>query len=131
MTSLYENLKQRQLNARKIQNTLASDLYGLILGEAQTKDNFSNEFILTFVQKLLKSNEECLAKRDDSKLRRQSDLLKDLVPLLTVDDIKRVASGLELPEHKGKATGELMKALRKEGYAPDPAVIKEFLDARV
>lgn len=125
--SVYDKLRDRRNEARKIKNTLAADVYGVILGECDLKNDFSDDFVLTRVSKMVKSNEQCLAQRDDPKLKRENELLKEFLPTLTIGLVQDIMCGVELPENKGQQIGTVCKAIKAAGYVPDMNLVKEFL----
>jgi hypothetical protein len=124
---IYDKLKEQHLKARKIKNELAVNLYGVILGECDLANNFSDEFLLTRISKMVKSNEVCLAERDNPKLMRENELLKEWLPTLTIDVVRDIMRGVELPENKGKKVGAVCQAIKSAGYVPDMNLVKEFL----
>jgi len=126
--SLYDTIKANRLQARKLKNQLAIDVYCVILYECDSANDTTDSFVLSRINKLIKSNEESLAHKPDNKLQRENELLKEFIPKLTIGDIEKVMDGKALPKNDGKKIGVVCNALKSAGYVPDINLVKEFLN---
>lgn len=132
--SLYKQIKEEQLKARKVKNTFNTSLLTTLLGEIQTTvaGNLSasqfgilnppDEVVLKVITKFIKNTKETLRlKPDDVTASLECEVLESfLPPQLTVEELKAlVSSYILIAKSEGKPNKSLLGFVMqqmKEGY---------------
>ena len=94
--------------ATRMRNQLASDILKVVLGECQTKNNFSDDFIIKYCRDIVKGNTETMKFGESVKLSRENELLRSYLP--------KELSKEELEVYAGQISGEI-KAAQSDKHA--------------
>lgn len=147
--SLFKQLKEEQLAARKAKDAVRASLLTTLIGEIQTAItgganasqfglasslDAKDEDTFKVIKKFIKNAETSLSMREDAKTKEELEILQTYMPkLLTEHELKAiVASYVLVGKHEGKSGGALvgyvMKQL-KEGYADryDASKVKDLV----
>lgn len=107
-----EEVKALQLEARKNRQTKEASLYGLILGEYETKKKRGEAVdVVAVVKKMIKSNlDTARMSGPTDELEEELHLLNCLLPKqLTRDEVVDIVEDMKL-----ESIGQIMAALNKE-----------------
>mgnify|MGYP003659770250 CR=1 FL=1 len=96
------------LSATKSRNQLASDILKVVLGECQTRNNFTDDFIVRYCREIVKGNTETMKFGESVKLSRENELLRSYLP--------KEVSKEELEVYAGQISGEI-KAAQSDKHA--------------
>ena len=94
--------------ATRSRNQLASDILKVVLGECQTRNNFTDEFVIRYCREIVKGNTETMKFGDSVKLSRENELLRSYLP--------KEVSKEELEVYAGQISGEI-KAAQSDKHA--------------
>lgn len=126
--TLKEQIKSSYIEARKNNNTLKKNLFGVILGEIQNQELRGQVMNDENVLYILKKIEKSLSQINTSESRDEIELIKPYLPQsMSEDMINRIL--LELIENGiPKNMGELMKAfnLLYKGKADNSIVSQQI-----
>jgi len=96
------------LSATRTRNQLASDILKVVLGECQTRNNFTDDFIIRYCREIVKGNTETMKFGESAKLSRENELLRSYLP--------KEVSKEELTIYAGQISGEI-KAAQSDKHA--------------
>jgi uncharacterized protein YqeY len=96
------------LSATRTRNQLASDILKVVLGECQTRNNFTDDFIIRYCREIVKGNTETMKFGESAKLSRENELLRSYLP--------KEVSKEELAAYAGQISGEI-KAAQSDKHA--------------
>lgn len=105
---LIDTIKADITTATRMRNQLASDILKVVLGECQTKNNFSDDFIIKYCRDIVKGNTETMKFGESVKLSRENELLRSYLP--------NELSKEELEVYAGQISGEI-KAAQSDKHA--------------
>lgn len=94
--------------ATKSRNQLASDILKVVLGECQTRNDFTDEFVIRYCREIIKGNTETMKFGESAKLSRENELLRSYLP--------KEVSKVELEVYAGQISGEI-KAAQSDKHA--------------
>ena len=105
---LIDVIKANIISATKMRNQLASDLLKVVLGECQTRNDFTDDFIIRYCREIVKGNTETMKFGESAKLSRENELLRSYLP--------KEVSKVELEVYAGQISGEI-KAAQSDKHA--------------
>lgn len=109
-------LKAMRLQARKNSNTVRYSILTLLVGEYETRlkgPDAKDASVEAIARKLIKSNTETLAVRDDKKLRAENAILEEFLPKqLTETQLTAIIN--KLAANDGANIGSIMKVLNQK-----------------
>lgn len=134
---LLDDIKARMFQAMKAGDTVAKEILRVAVGEITTEAardgrTGSDDEARAILKKLVKSNEETLARATDAEqqttLRREIDVLSEFLPKTLDEDgvvalLDPVKDALRAAGNDGQATGIAMKHLKTTGAAVDGKVV--------
>ena len=77
---LIDVIKANIISATKMRNQLASDILKVVLGECQTRNDFTDDFIIRYCREIVKGNTETMKFGESAKLSRENELLRSYLP---------------------------------------------------
>jgi len=105
---LIDVIKANIISATKMRNQLASDILKVVLGECQTRNDFTDDFIIRYCREIVKGNTETMKFGESAKLSRENELLRSYLP--------KEVSKVELEVYAGQISGEI-KAAQSDKHA--------------
>lgn len=105
---LIDVIKADITTATRMRNQIASDILKVVLGECQTKNNFTDDFIVRYCREIVKGNTETMKFGESVKLSRENELLRSYLP--------KEVSKEELIVYAGQISGEI-KAAQSDKHA--------------
>lgn len=130
--SLIDKIKTDILSSTKSRNTTASEILKVVLGECQTKNDFTDDFVIRYCRKLVEANTETMKFGDYVKLSRQNELLRSYLPKEVSEDELEVYANQIFDEIKtaksdGQAVGILVKYVKSIGLSASGDVAKRVV----
>ena len=105
---LIDTIKADITTATRMRNQLASDILKVVLGECQTRNDFTDDFIIRYCREIVKGNTETMKFGESAKLSRENELLRSYLP--------KEVSKVELEVYAGQISGEI-KAAQSDKHA--------------
>jgi len=105
---LIDVIKANITSATKMRNQLASDILKVVLGECQTRNDFTDEFVIRYCSEIIKGNTETMKFGESVKLSRENELLRSYLP--------KEVSKVELEVYAGRISEEI-KAAQSDKHA--------------
>ena len=105
---LIDTIKADITTATRMRNQLASDILKVVLGECQTRNDFTDDFIIRYCREIVKGNTETMKFGESAKLSRENELLRSYLP--------KEVSKEELEVYAGQISGEI-KAAQSDKHA--------------
>jgi len=105
---LIDVIKANIISATKMRNQLASDILKVVLGECQTRNDFTDDFIIRYCREIVKGNTETMKFGESAKLSRENELLRSYLP--------KEVSKVELEVYAGRISEEI-KAAQSDKHA--------------
>lgn len=104
----------------RARDTVASNIFKLILSECQRADKEDDSFIVNFMGKIVEGNNETLKYREDDKLVRENNLLRPYLPILidregVILNASKIPDSIRAAKSDGQAIGVLSKHLKQLG----------------
>lgn len=104
----------------RARDTVASNIFKLILSECQRANKEDDSFIVNFMGKIVEGNNETLKYREDDKLIRENNLLRPYLPILIDRDgvmlnASKIPDSIRAAKSDGQAIGILFKHLKQLG----------------
>ena len=104
----------------RARDTVASNIFKLILSECQRTNKEDDAFIVNFMGKIVEGNNETLKYREDDKLVRENNLLRPYLPILIDRDgvmmnASKIPDSIRAAKSDGQAIGVLSKHLKQLG----------------
>lgn len=118
--------------ATRMRNQLASDILKVVLAECQTKNNFSDDFIIKYCRDIVKGNTETLSFGDNVKLSRENELLRSYLPkeVSEADLIvyaNQIPTDIKAAKSDGQAVGVLVKYVKALGLLANGDLAKKVV----
>ena len=129
---LIDIIKADITTATRMRNQLASDILKVVLGECQTKNNFTDEFIVRYCRDIVKGNTETLSFGDNVKLSRENELLRSYLPK-EVGEADLIVYANQIPDDikaaksDGQAVGVLVKHVKALGLLANGDLAKKVV----
>lgn len=129
---LIDVIKADITTATRIRNQLASDILKVVLGECQTKNNFTDEFIVKYCRDIVKGNIETMSFGESVKLSRENELLRSYLPK-EVSEADLIVYANQIPgeikaaKSDGRAVGVLVKYVKALGLLANGDVAKKVV----
>ena len=113
--SLITRLKADINFAVKAQSSLASSLLKLVLGDCQSKNDYSDEFIVKTCRDIIKNNNKTIELGGESvKLSRENELLRAYIPYeLNQAEVEVYADQISTEIMAAKSDGQAIGVLNK------------------
>lgn len=124
-----ENVKLEITKARLNKDSFRTELLKLVLGEFERLEYAGQKPLFeNVITKLIQSNKECLAQRQDSKLQQEVDVLESYLPkYVTQEELRNLLSPLGL-DSSGKSIGQAIKWLKENHVAFKNEDVKPVLE---
>jgi hypothetical protein len=120
------------LSATRTRNQLASDILKVVLGECQTRNNFTDEFVIRYCREIIKGNTETMKFGESAKLSRENELLRSYLPK-EVSKVElevyagRISEEIKAAQSDKHAIGVLVKYVKSLGLLASGDVAKEVV----
>jgi hypothetical protein len=129
---IIDTIKADILSATKSRNTTASEILEVVLGECQSKDNFTDDFVIRYCRKLVEANTETMKFGDYAKLSRQNELLRSYLPKEVSEDelvvyAKQISEDIKSAKSDGQAVGALVKHVKALGLTANGDLAKKVI----
>ena len=129
---LIDVIKADITTATRMRNQLASDILKVVLGECQTKNNFSDDFIVKYCRDIVKGNTETMSFGESVKLSRENELLRSYLPKEVSEDelvvyAKQIATDIKSAKSDGQAVGVLVKYVKALGLLANGDIAKKVV----
>ena len=117
---LINKIRSRIEECVRARDTVASNIFKLILSECQRANKEDDSFIVNFMGKIVEGNNETLKYREDDKLVRENNLLRPYLPILIDRDgvmmnASKIPDSIRAAKSDGQAIGVLSKHLKQLG----------------
>lgn len=117
---LINKIRSRIEECVRARDTVASNIFKLILSECQRANKEDDSFIVNFMGKIVEGNNETLKYREDDKLIRENNLLRPYLPILIDRDgvmlnASKIPDSIRAAKSDGQAIGVLSKHLKQLG----------------
>ena len=111
-------VKTEITKARLSKDSFKVELLKLVLGEYERLEYAGQKPLFeNVITKLVQSNKECLAQRNDDKLQKEVELLESYLPkYLSVDELRVLLNPLGL-DSSGQSIGKAIKWLKENQFA--------------
>lgn len=117
---MIEQIKKRIIEYSRLGKETGRDILKLVISEAQQKNKFDNDTLISIINKLIESNLETLRYGHNPKLIRENEVLKEFLPeILTLDQLMSELSTIknELMENSGgREIGVALKYLKSKKF---------------
>jgi hypothetical protein len=129
---LIDIIKADILSATKSRNTIASDILKLVLSECQTKNNFTDDFVIRHCRNLIEGNIALMKFEESSKLSRENELLRSYLPR-EVGEADLIVYANQIPDDikaaksDGQAVGVLVKYVKALGLLANGDLAKKVV----
>lgn len=129
---LIDIIKADITTATRMRNQLASDILKVVLGECQTKNNFTDEFIVRYCRDIVKGNNETMSFGDSVKLSRENELLRSYLPKeVSEADLlvyaNQIPDDIKAAKSDGQAVGVLVKHVKTLGLLANGDLAKKVV----
>jgi hypothetical protein len=129
---LIDVIKADITTATKMRNQLASDILKVVLGECQTKNNFSDDFIIKYCRDIVKGNTETMKFGESAKLSRENELLRSYLPKeVSKEELmvyaSQISGEIKAAQSDKHAIGVLIKHVKSLGLLASGDVAKEVI----
>jgi hypothetical protein len=131
---LIDVIKANIISATKMRNQLASDILKVVLGECQTRNNFTDEFVIRYCREIIKGNTETMKFGESAKLSRENELLRSYLPK-EVSKVElevyagRISEEIKAAQSDKHAIGVLVKYVKSLGLLASGDVAKEVVSS--
>ena len=117
---LINKIRSRIEECVRARDTVASNIFKLILSECQRANKEDDSFIVKFMGKIVEGNNETLKYREDDKLVRENNLLRPYLPILidregVMLNASKIPDSIRAVKSDGQAIGVLSKHLKQLG----------------
>ena len=131
---LIDTIKADITTATRMRNQLASDILKVVLGECQTKNNFSDDFIIKYCRDIVKGNTETMKFGDSVKLSRENELLRSYLPNeLSKEELEvyagQISGEIKAAQSDKHAIGVLIKYVKSLGLLASGDAVKELVSS--
>ena len=118
--------------ATKSRNQLASDILKVVLGECQTRNNFTDEFVIRYCREIIKGNTETMKFGESVKLSRENELLRSYLPKeVSKEELEvyagQISSEIKAAQSDKHAVGVLIKYVKSLGLLASGDASKEVI----
>jgi hypothetical protein len=129
---LIDVIKADITTATRMRNQLASDILKVVLGECQTKNNFTDDFIIKYCRDIVKGNTETMSFGESVKLSRENELLRSYLPKeVSEDELEvyayQISEEIKAAKSDGQAIGILVKYVKSIGLTANGDVAKKVI----
>ena len=129
---LIDVIKADITTATRMRNQLASDILKVVLGECQTKNNFTDEFIVRYCRYIVKGNNETMSFGESVKLSRENELLRSYLPKeVSEADLlvyaNQIPDDIKAAKSDGQAVGVLVKYVKSLGLLANGELAKKVV----
>ena len=131
---LIDVIKANIISATKMRNQLASDILKVVLGECQTRNDFTDDFIIRYCREIIKGNTETMKFGESAKLSRENELLRSYLPK-EVNKVElevyagRIAEEIKAAKSDKHAIGVLVKYVKSLGLLASGDAAKELVSS--
>ena len=131
---LIDVIKADITTATRMRNQLASDILKVVLGECQTKNNFSDDFIIKYCRDIVKGNTETMKFGESVKLSRENELLRSYLPNeLSKEELEvyagQISGEIKAAQSDKHAIGVLIKYVKSLGLLASGDAVKELVSS--
>ena len=131
---LIDTIKADITTATRMRNQLASDILKVVLGECQTKNNFSDDFIIKYCRDIVKGNTETMKFGESVKLSRENELLRSYLPKeLSKEELEvyagQISGEIKAAQSDKHAIGVLIKYVKSLGLLASGDAVKELVSS--
>ena len=129
---LIDTIKADITTATRMRNQVASDILKVVLAECQTKNNFSDDFIIKYCRDIVKGNTETMSFGESVKLSRENELLRSYLPK-EVSEADLIVYANQIPDDikaaksDGQAVGVLVKHVKALGLLANGDLAKKVV----
>ena len=129
---LIDTIRADILSSTKSRNALASGILKVVLGECQSKNDFTDDFIVRYCRKLVEANSETMKFGDSVKLSRENELLRSYLPK-EVSEVElgvyagRIVNEIKSAKSDGQAVGLLVKYVKSLGLISNGDLAKRVV----
>jgi uncharacterized protein YqeY len=129
---LIDVIKADITTATRMRNQLASDILKVVLGECQTKNNFTDDFIIKYCRDIVKGNTETMQFGESVKLSRENELLRSYLPKEVSEDelvvyANQIVTDIKAAKSDGQAVGVLVKYVKALGLLANGDLAKKVV----